>query len=221
MGRVLSALLAVLLSCMPAFGEGWIIARIANGVSFSEDGKTWTPAQAGMEVGDGWIRTGPRGRAIVARGEERIVYRENSLAAIATSRPKGRKTSVTQQRGSLLLSIETRRRKHTTVYTPHVAAVVKGTVFEVSVNEFASEVRVDNGTVEVRDEAGRSVDVSKGNKATSSGRTISVAPANVSSLKPGSGNSMILDLAQTSTGQPTTTKATPARNSHGGSGNGE
>ncbi len=130
-----------------------------------------------------WVRTGPRARVLLAKGTERIMYRENTLAAISVSQPTGQKTKVMQRRGSILLSVEKRRRQHTSVVTPHLAAVVKGTVFEVTVRQSASQVRVDRGLVEVSD-GDRSIDLPAGRAATvgTSRPGIEVAQASKTSL---------------------------------------
>ena len=154
MVRGLCVLVAVTLCfSVSAFAEGWSIHRVDNGVSVSVDGKNWQLVRPGQAVADqSWIKTGPRGRVILARGNERIVYRANTLAAISMSGKSDEKTLLTQRTGSILLSVQKRRRAHTSVVTPHLAAVVKGTVFEVTVDSAESEVRVDQGVVEIEAE---------------------------------------------------------------------
>ncbi len=130
----------------------WIVERATKGVAMSADGSSWSTVRAGDAVPNSyWLRTGPKARVLLAKGAERIIYRENTLAAISVSEPSGRKTKVTQSRGSVLLSVEKRRTQHTSVVTPHLAAVVKGTVFEVTASREHSSVRVDRGLVAVSD----------------------------------------------------------------------
>jgi len=115
-----------------AHATGWLVERTTSNVQMSADGKTWQRVAVGLRVQDSYmIRTGPRARVVLAKGAERILYRGNTLAAI--SEPSARRTQITQQRGSILLSVSKSGRQQTTVRTPHLAAVVKGTVFEVTV----------------------------------------------------------------------------------------
>ena len=162
----------------------WIVERATKNVSVSADGSSWRSVQVGDSIPNAnWVRTGPRARVMLSKGSERIMYRENTLAAISVSQPAAKKTKVTQMRGSVLLTVNKRRKQHTSVVTPHLAAVVKGTVFEVSVGRVRSDVRVDSGLVEVSD-GERSVDVSKGQEASVGGSKsgISVTDATETSL---------------------------------------
>ncbi len=167
-----------------ASASDWIIERTTRDVSVSTDGRTWVTATAGQTIPNAaWVRTGTRGRLVLAKGSERILYRENTLAAIAVSEPTGQKTRVTQRKGSILLDVERRRTQHTSVVTPHLAAVVKGTVFEVTVAQDGSSVRVDEGVVAVSD-GSDSVDVEAGRQASASARNtgVSVTASTTSSL---------------------------------------
>ncbi|MFP3541194.1 FecR domain-containing protein, partial [Pseudomonas sp. SIMBA_044] len=83
---------------------------------------------------------------------ESIAFQPNTMAAI-TTKPAGffapRKTEIVQQVGALDLEIEKRSQPHTTVQTPYLAAVVKGTIFHVSVAKSKASVSVDRGLVQV------------------------------------------------------------------------
>ena len=191
--RILASFVVVLTLTTAAAADRWTVLQTANRAFISTDGATWLPLRAGQEWPSGaWLRTGPRGRAILAKGRERIVYRANSLAALSQSK-SGKKSKVTHRRGSLLLSVETRRRKHTSVVTPHLAAVVKGTIFEVTVSARQSRVRVDQGVVSVTNDSG-SIDVATGRIAASSGAAIEVSLAEVTSVVPGRSNAIGLGL---------------------------
>ena len=60
-------------------------------------------------------------------------------------------TTITQQAGTILLEVERQNVKHFEVETPYLAAVVKGTQFQVSVDAAGSHVTVLRGQVEVAD----------------------------------------------------------------------
>ena len=96
------------------------------------------------------IATGPRGRLQLVRGAESIAFKPNTLASITTrGSNQSRKTDVVQQVGEISLEIEKRQRPHTTVQTPFLAAVVKGTRFSVKVGKTGAAVSVNRGLVQV------------------------------------------------------------------------
>ncbi len=182
--RILVVFLFSIVFSGVANASEWIVERATKDVSVSANGASWRTVKTGEAVPNAhWIRTGPRARVILAKGGERIMYHGNTLAAISVSQPSGQKTKVTQRRGSVLLSVEKRRRQHTSVVTPHLAAVVKGTVFEVTVRSTGSDARVDRGRVEVSD-GDRSVSVRAGQVAAvkRSSTGIEVARATETSL---------------------------------------
>ena len=140
-----------------AGGNDWVVAKATSQVTYSLDTETWTPLKSGEVVPNAaWISTGSRGRVQLVRGVESIAFQPNTRAAIVT---KGffifRKTVVTQQKGTLDLEIEKRILPHTTVQTPHLAAVVKGTIFHVAVGRTTASVSVDRGLVQVTSFASR------------------------------------------------------------------
>ncbi|MFK7762932.1 MAG: hypothetical protein AB8B62_06695 [Roseobacter sp.] len=191
-----------------AMAEGWVMQRVDGDVRVSVDGKTWSRAKSGDQLASGtWIKTGNRGRAILGRGAERIVYRPKTLAAISVSQPTGQTTQVTHQKGSVFLSVTTKKNKRTSVVTPHLAAVIKGTVLEVTTTAESASVRVDKGLVEVQS-GGRRVDVSAGRQAVSDGRSVSVETASVTSQVEGAANTFSLELREAPTVAPDTAEST-------------
>ena len=136
-----------------ASGDDWQVAKTTSQVRYTIDRKQWTNLRVGDVVPNkAWISTGPRGRVQLVRGVESIGFQPNTLAAI-TTKPGGflspRKTEVFQQVGELDLEIEKRSQPHTTVQTPYLAAVVKGTIFHVTVGKTKASVAVDRGLVQV------------------------------------------------------------------------
>jgi hypothetical protein len=158
-----------------ALASQWVASKVAHSVHYTVDKKTWIPVKRGMKMPKrSWIQTGKRGRLILRRGKEMIMYRQNTLAYLRSSQTNGRKTFIQQQFGSLLLDVETRKRKHVTVKTPLLAAVVKGTRFEVTVGEKGTTVAVRRGTVGViSNKSGKSVDINSGQSAAVSPTTSS------------------------------------------------
>jgi len=193
-----------------AFASQLIASKVVQPAQYTIDSKNWVKINPGMVMPKvGWIHTGRRGRLLLRRDQEMIMYRPNTLALLRSSQTNGRNTVIKQEFGSLLLDVETRRRKHVTVQTPYLAAVVKGTRFEVTVKDGKASVSVERGVVGVlSNKSGNAFDVTPGQTAS-----VSSASANEISLS-GPGASQ---LAQS--GKPTLEKSSSNsdvnRNSNG------
>ncbi|MEI8153567.1 MAG: FecR family protein [Hyphomicrobiales bacterium] len=105
---------------------------------------------AAVKPGDS-VRTGQTGRVLLVRGEETMLISPNSTMSIPADKRSGLSTVIVQQAGSILFDVEKRNVKHFSVETPYLAAVVKGTQFRVTVNQYDSRVDVLGGQVEVTD----------------------------------------------------------------------
>ncbi|THV12364.1 FecR family protein [Rhizobium rhizophilum] len=155
MRTIFSALICLFIACLsatPAAADGvWTVARATDQVRYTLDNETWLALRKGMVVPNkAWISTGARGRLQLMRGTESIAFHPNTLASVVTrGTDQNRKTEVNQQVGEIVLEIEKRQKPHTTVQTPFLAAVVKGTQFTVTVGEASASVAVDQGVVEV------------------------------------------------------------------------
>ncbi len=156
--RVLLHLFALVTLLLPLTAyasddDDWHVAKASSQVRYTTDQSTWKDLQTGDVVpNSAWIATGPRGRVQLVRGAESIGFQPGTLAAITTKSGglfSARKTNILQQIGELDLEIEKRSQPHTTVQTPYLAAVVKGTIFHVSVGKTNASVSVDRGLVQV------------------------------------------------------------------------
>lgn len=151
-----------------ALAEEWLVEKANQQVQYTTDKHTWQPVKAGMNIPNkAWISTGPRGRAVLTRGVETIAVQPQTLAAIITTASLfNRKTEVVQQHGKLALDIEKRSSPHTYVHTPFLAAVVKGTSFEVTVTDKDASVNVERGLVQVSSfTGGQTTDLGPGQSA--------------------------------------------------------
>ncbi|MBY5494394.1 hypothetical protein GFM14_24245 [Rhizobium leguminosarum bv. viciae] len=151
-----------------AAADDWQVVKATDQVKYSVDRTNWLGLRAGDVVPNrAWVSTGPRGRVQLGRGVESITFQPNSLASITTNGFFSRKTQIVQQIGSLDLEIEKRSQPHTTVQTPYLAAVVKGTVFHVTVAKTKASVSVDRGLVQVTSFAsGQQSNVGPGQEAS-------------------------------------------------------
>lgn len=93
------------------------------------------------------IVTGQKGRAILNRGTEQIILQPNSRLVIPETKDKT--TRLMQSRGSALFRVDRKQMPHFRVDTPYLAAVVKGTIFVVSVTEQSARIEVNEGAVSV------------------------------------------------------------------------
>lgn len=165
MKTILCLFAALLFTVIPAIAmaaeNGWTVVRTAGQANFTLDKSNWTAVQKGTVIPNkAWILTGSRGRLILSRGQEKISFQPNTLAAIRTTGLMTRKTEIVQQVGTLDLDIEKRSRPHTYVTTPFLAAVVKGTSFQVVVTKARAAIKVSRGLVQVRSfESGQQSDV--------------------------------------------------------------
>lgn len=166
------SLVALMMLCLfpvSVFAQDWIVSRTTKQVSYTLDKQTWVPVTGGMAVPNkSWISTGPRGRVELERGTEKVTFGPETLAAIITENGLfSRKTNVVQQQGHLSLDIEKRSRPHTYVHTPFLAAVVKGTSFQVTVTARDASVSVERGLVQVSSfTSGQSTNLGPGQQAT-------------------------------------------------------
>ncbi|WP_049733174.1 FecR domain-containing protein [Rhizobium ecuadorense] len=166
--RILIAALIVLPTAVFAAADDWRVVKATDQVKFTVDRTNWQDLRAGEVVPNrAWVSTGPRGRVQLSRGVESITFQPNTLAAISNNESAAMKTQIFQQVGSLDLEIEKRSQPHTTVQTPYLAALVKGTIFHVTVNRAKASVAVDRGLVQVTSFAsGQRSNVAPGQSAT-------------------------------------------------------
>src|ERR1700691_993511 len=139
-------------------GEVWMTTSGAQQASLKQEEV--------LKPGD-TVRTGRNGRVLLVRGEETILVSPNSVIGLPTEKKDGLSTTIIQQAGSILLEVEKRNVKHFEVETPYLAAVVKGTHFQVAVNAASTSVNVLRGQVEVADfKSGQIAQVMPGQVAT-------------------------------------------------------
>ncbi|MBB4067188.1 FecR domain-containing protein [Gellertiella hungarica] len=150
-----------------ALAADWVVAKVSQPSSYTEDRKTWFPLKPGMTVkNQSWISTGPRGRVVLQRAKDRVTFQPNTLAGVYERPGFAVHTDFAQQAGTIRLEIDPKVKPHLAVQTPYLAAVVKGTVFSVTVSGKGATVGVDRGRVEVTDAlSGERTGVRAGQKA--------------------------------------------------------
>ncbi len=136
----------------PPESNVWSVNRLSGDASLTTSAGQQATLREGaiLSRGDN-IRTSPNGRVLLMRGQESILIAPNSIVGIATHATEGMSTTINQWAGSIVLAVEKRNHPHFEVDTPYLAAVVRGTRFQVTVNKEAASVKVLRGQVEVTD----------------------------------------------------------------------
>ena len=181
--------------CAPALvssvlAEDWVVSRITGQGWVTAEGGARVAAAAGMTVEAGSsVRTGAGSRAILVHGADTMLLSAGTAVTIPARADQGLSTTVYQQVGTIDLTVEKRSAPHFSVQTPYLAAIVKGTIFKVSVDERAAKVSVSRGVVGVADlKSGERADVRAGQIAGTSPTSGGLEVSGVSSkpaVRPG------------------------------------
>lgn len=128
----------------------WRVSEVSGDVRVVEGGRA-RAATRGMLLSSGsTIATAARARAVIVRGQDYVQISPSSrLQVPATPQGRGGVIQMLTDWGTALFRIEHRAVPHFGVQTPYLAAVVKGTVFTVTVGEAGASVQVTEGAVEV------------------------------------------------------------------------
>jgi len=133
-----------------ALADEWLVTKL-RGKALELVGDSWQPLERGDIVADARVlRTLANARIELRRGGERLELGPDTQVQIH-DRDGRRYTVVQQYFGTVSVEAEARRIEHLAVQTPYLAAVVKGTRFEVRSGKTSSEVRVLRGHVQVED----------------------------------------------------------------------
>jgi hypothetical protein len=148
---LIAAIFALFLVVSPANAapRDWQVSESSGSVSIETEGAA-RPAQRGLTLKQGdSVSTGANGRAVIVRGGEYVVISPKSKVRISKPAETGAITQIYQYLGSALFKIEKKQTPHFGVKTPYLAAVVKGTTFNVTVTSQGATVQVTEGRVEV------------------------------------------------------------------------
>lgn len=157
--RFAAVVLFSLFACaFPALADqthNWRVVEMAGDVRVESQGVSPVSLSPQSEFSsDAWVNTGPNGRAVFVRGQESIIVGPSSRLLLPANIASGAQTTVIQEIGNALFQIGKHSTPHFQVDTPHLAAVVKGTTFTVSVDGAGASVAVTEGAVAVSSPAG-------------------------------------------------------------------
>jgi hypothetical protein len=155
--RALIAFLLLLWS-PAAFAQSvpWRVTEAAGQVELRR-GTQAVAARRGAVVAPGdLVSTGPNGRAVLVRGRDFVIVSPRTQLRVPGAQEEGgsQHLRMVQASGRARYRIERRATPHFGVRTPHLVALVKGTVFTVTVGEEGASVSVSEGRVEVTTLAG-------------------------------------------------------------------
>ena len=169
MPRLILVVLAVLATFItPVLADDWTAQKLRGTVLELVDG-AWQKIERGAVVPESHVvRTLGNARVVFVRGSETVELGPDTQVAFHL-RESDRFTTVQQYFGEVAVEADVEKVKHFAVQTPHLAAVVKGTVFVVRSDDKGASVEVKRGAVAVHaSESHESVTVSAGQQVESS-----------------------------------------------------
>lgn len=139
----------LLASTAQAAPANWEVTERSGEVSV-EAGGVVAPAERGLSLNTGdVVETGEAGRAVIVRGAEYVILSPRSRIRIAVPEAADQTTQISQAFGSAEFRIGKKETGSFGVKTPYLAAVVKGTEFNVTVSDAGARLQVTEGKVEV------------------------------------------------------------------------
>lgn len=128
----------------------WRVSEVSGDVRIVENGRSRAATRGALLASGSSIATAARARAVLVRGQEYIQVSPSSRLRVPDApQARGGVIQMLTDWGTALFRIERRATPHFGVQTPYLAAVVKGTVFTVTVVEAGASVQVTEGAVEV------------------------------------------------------------------------
>ncbi|HSG95859.1 MAG TPA: FecR family protein [Afifellaceae bacterium] len=136
------------------------------------DGTSWVrlDADRDLKAGDS-IWTGRNGRILLMNNQGSVLLAPKSLVKIPAQALPNRFSVLFQTHGTVSADVDKRRTRHFSIQTPYLAAVVKGTEFDVEIDGDETRVSVFEGLVGVVDvDTGETVDVPAGSEVSTAAR---------------------------------------------------
>ncbi len=138
-----------------AGGGDWTLTEASGDVQLQQGPGGWTLIANSSALRAGSVlKTGSNGRAVITNNGDRIVVAPNSYLELPAG-SAGDSAHVRQGAGTLLYDMVPRAADRFRVDTPYLAAVIKGTIFTVAVDQSGAAVHVVRGVVQVSNALGQ------------------------------------------------------------------
>ena len=146
---IVVALLATTSSQAIAQSAEWVVSEVRGPVSIiTAQGRAAAARGTPVKPGDTVI-TGAGARAVLVHNKDFVTVAASSRIRIPAEVRGSGMTRFFQAIGNAIFNVEKRSTPHFSVDTPYLAAVVKGTVFSVTVDAARTSLQVTEGAVEV------------------------------------------------------------------------
>jgi hypothetical protein len=167
----LASVLALPLLTASAGAAEWSIERMSGNVQI-HDGESWIKLDQdrALNAGDS-IWTGRNGRILLKNDQGSVLLAPKSLVKIPAQALPSNFSVLFQTYGKVSAEVDKRRARHFSIQTPYLAAVVKGTEFDVEIKKKQTNVSVSEGLVGVVDiDTGETVDVPAGSAVSTAAK---------------------------------------------------
>ena len=171
LAAVLAGVLALPLLAASAEAAQWWIERMSGNVQI-HDGESWIRLDADRELNAGdSIWTGRNGRIHLMNDQGSVLLAPRSLVKIPAQALPNNFSVLFQTHGTVSANVDKRRTRHFSIQTPYLAAIVKGTEFDVEIERRQTNVSVSEGLVGVVDiDTGETVDVPAGSEVSTAAK---------------------------------------------------
>jgi hypothetical protein len=146
---LIPALLAMSANANAAGAPVWKVSEVSGDVRVMDGGNGRAALKGSLLASGSLITAGPGARAVLVHDKDFVIVSPNSRVRIAPAEQAKGIFQIIADYGTSLFRIEHKDMPHFGVQTPYLAAVVKGTVFSVTVSNSGASVQVTQGAVDV------------------------------------------------------------------------
>src|SRR4051812_16046899 len=135
-----------------AQAPAWHVSEATGDVRIVQNGRAHPAARGALVPEGAVVATGAGARAVIVRAHDYVVVSPASQVRVPTTQQQGGSGlfQMIADAGTALFRIQHTATPHFGVRTPYLAAVVKGTVFTVTVGAAGASVQVTEGAVQVQ-----------------------------------------------------------------------
>jgi hypothetical protein len=135
-------------SVSAATAAEWRITRVSGDVRVHGVDQVWVKARRMQVLKPGEsVWTGRRSRAQIETEDGSVILRSGSLVKVPAQRLPDDATVLFQGKGNVKAKVEKRDKRHFSIQTPYLAAVVKGTEFTIDMGSQTTSLSVNRGSV--------------------------------------------------------------------------